>query len=191
MADLLGMDKDRIARLRSADRLVDFDPSKIWHALDIQPDCTLIDVGSGVGYVTLPFAEAFPAAKVYGCDILDGMAGLLAEDAKARGLGNIESVLMEPGAIPMPDGCADIVIMSQVHHELDDPEDLLEECRRLLRLGGTIAIIDWKESDETGRPVSARSVPEATIRNQLSVAGFQDVQRHDVYRLHCFLTARA
>ena len=60
MADTLGMDPARIERLRSPERLEYFHPDRIWEVLKPAPDCTLIDIGAGVGFVTLPFAAAFP-----------------------------------------------------------------------------------------------------------------------------------
>ena len=77
MADTLGLDPKRIERLRSPDRLEYFHPDRIWEVLKPAPVCTLIDIGAGPGFLTLPFAKRFPRAKVYGCDILEGMVRLL------------------------------------------------------------------------------------------------------------------
>ena len=192
MADMLGMDPGRIERLRSPDRLAYFDPAKIWPILQTGADCTLVDIGAGVGFLTLPFAKANPGAKVYGCDILEGMVGLLAEDAANQGLGNLEALLMQPNAIALPDGTADFIVMAQLHHELDTPEPLMAECHRLLAPGGTIAIIDWKDEDNGKSPATGRRVPEASIRAQLTDAGFTDLQSHnDIYEFHGFVTGRA
>jgi SAM-dependent methyltransferase len=191
MADLLGMDPGRIERLRSLERLTYFDPARIWEVLDPAPDCTLIDIGTGVGYVALPFAERYPAAQVYGCDILEGMIGLLKEDAATRRLANLEGMVMRPDAIDLPSGTADIVVMAQLHHELDAPDALLAECKRLLAAGGAVAVIDWKDEDNGRSPAAGRRVPEATIRGQLEAAGFSGLQSHDVYAFHTFLTGRA
>jgi len=185
------MDPDRIARLRSADRLDYFDPAQIWAVLRPAPDCTVIDIGAGVGFVTLPFAASFPNATVYGCDILDGMVGLLREDAAARGLSNLEARLMRPEAIDLPDQSADVIVMAQLHHELDAPDLLLAECRRLLVPDGTVAIVDWKDEDNGKSPPPGRRVSEATLRSQLHGAGFGQIESHDVYRYHSFVTGRA
>lgn len=191
MADLLGMDPARIGRLRSTDRLEYFDPGKIWQVLQPKADCTMVDIGAGVGFLTLPFAKDYPAATVYGCDILDGMVGLLAEDAAARGLDNLKTLLMQPNAVDLPDGCADFVVMAQLHHELDEPEPLMAECHRLCAPGGTVAVVDWSDEENGKSPAKGRRVPEATIRAHLTGAGFSDIQSHDVYEFHQFITGRA
>lgn len=190
MADHLGLDPARIERLRSPERLTYFDPDKIWDVLQPAADCTLVDIGTGVGFIALPFARRYRHAHVYGCDILDGMIALLREDAAASGLANLEGLVMAPNAVDLPDGAADVVVMAQLHHELDAPEDLLAECRRLLKPGGTVAIVDWKDEDNGKSPPAGRRVPEADLRAQLSGCGFSEIEGHDIYAFHTFLTAR-
>ena len=190
MADLLGMDPARIERLRSPERLADFDPAKIWQVLNPGPNSTVLDIGAGVGYVALPFAKDYPSAKVYGCDILEGMVGLLARDAMDRGLANLETILMQPNCVPLPGGIADVIVMAQLHHELDEPEALMAECHRLLNSSGTVAVVDWTDEDNGRSPAKGRRVPEATIRANLSGAGFKDLGSHQVYEFHQFITGQ-
>ena len=191
MADTLGMDPTRIERLRSSERLEYFHPDRIWEVLRPAPDCTLIDIGAGVGFLTLPFAERFPQARAYGCDILEGMVGLLREAADERGLTNLEALQMAPDTVDLPDSSADFIVMSQLHHELDAPEPLLVECRRLLKPGGTIAIVDWADAENGKSPPVGRRVPVARIRAELERAGFGDIETHDVYEYHTFMTGAA
>ena len=190
MADLLGMDPDRIERLRSPERLAYFDPAKIWQVLNPGQNSTVLDIGAGVGYVTLPFAKNYPSAKVYGCDILEGMVGLLARDATDLGLANLETILMQPNCVPLPDGIADVIVMAQLHHELDEPEALMAECHRLVNSSGTVAVVDWTDEDNGRSPAKGRRVPEATIRAHLSGAGFKDLGSHQVYEFHQFITGQ-
>jgi len=190
MADLLGMDPARIERLRSPERLAYFDPAKIWQVLNPGQNSTVLDIGAGVGYVTLPFAKNYPSAKVYGCDILEGMVGLLARDATDLGLANLETILMQPNCVPLQDGIADVIVMAQLHHELDEPEALMAECHRLLNSSGTVAVVDWTDEDNGRSPAKGRRVPEATIRAHLSGAGFKDLGSHQVYEFHQFITGQ-
>ena len=66
MADQYGMDPARIERLRSPERLEYFDPERIWDTLSTAPISTLVDIGVGVGFVSLPFALRYPESKVIG-----------------------------------------------------------------------------------------------------------------------------
>jgi SAM-dependent methyltransferase len=191
MTDSLGLDPARIERLRSPERLEYFHPDRIWEVLKPAPDCILIDIGAGVGFLTLPFAERFPNAKAYGCDILDGMVAFLGEDAAARGLENLETRLIAADRIDLPDDCADIVVMAQVHHEIEQPGPLMAECRRLLKPGATVAIVDWKDEENGKSPRPGRRVPVARMRSDLEGAGFTGIETHDVYEFHTFMTGKA
>ncbi|MFT6581450.1 MAG: SAM-dependent methyltransferase [Alphaproteobacteria bacterium] len=191
MVDTMGMDPARIERLRSADRLAYFHPDRIWEVLKPAADCTLVDIGAGVGFLTLPFAAQFPKATAFGCDILDGMVGLLRQDAVDHKLDNLQTILMTPNAVDLPDDSADFIVMGQLHHELDTPEPLMVECKRLLKPGGIVAIIDWADADNGKSPPVGRRVPVAQMRTELENAGFTDVKTHDVYEYHTFMTAQA
>ena len=191
MADTLGFDSARIKRLRNPERLEYFQPERIWEVLQPKPDCTLIDIGAGVGFLTIPFAEKFPTAKVFGCDILEGMVRLLRQDAEQRGLDNLEALLMAPNLVSLDNDVADIIIMGQVHHELDAPESLLRECRRLLKRQGSIAIVDWADEENGKSPPTGRRVPAARIRHELQDAGFRNIETHAVYKYHTFITGIA
>jgi ubiquinone/menaquinone biosynthesis C-methylase UbiE len=190
MADTLGFDPKRIERLRSPERLEYFHPDRIWEVLQPAPVCTLIDIGAGPGFLTLPFAERFPRAKVYGCDILEGMVRLLREAADELGLTNLEALQMAANAIELPDDSVDFIVMGQLHHELDAPEPLLVECRRLLKPGGTIAIVDWADAENGKSPPVGRRVPVARMRGELERTGFGGIETHDVYEYHTFMTAQ-
>ena len=191
MADLLGMDPARIERLRSPERLEYFNPALIWDVLQPAADCTLLDIGAGVGFLTIPFAKRFPRARAYGCDILEGMVNLLREDARELGIRNLDALLMANDSVDLPDDIADFIVMGQLHHELDSPKPLLAECKRLLRPGGTVAIVDWADADNGKSPPSGRRVPVARMHAELEGEGFADIETHDVYQYHTFMTGIA
>jgi SAM-dependent methyltransferase len=185
MADILKMDPARIARLRDVARLELVNPEL---ALDVvQPlgNGPIVDVGAGVGYVSLPFARRLPGAEIIACDILEGMMALLAEDAAKASLGNLKTALMPgPTSLPLDDGAASMVIMLQVHHELDDAPGLMRESCRVLAPGAPIVIIDWKDEDLPGMPKGGRRRSAASIIQDLTDGGFGNIVSHEIYRVH-------
>ena len=191
MADSLQIDPARVARLRDPQRVEDVNPALVWHTLEPRADAVIVDVGAGVGFLTLPFAQHYPHARFYACDILPGMLELLQESAAAQSLSNIACLQMEDTTIPLPDQCADVVMMLQVHHELTNPQALLTDCHRVLKPGGVLAIIDWKDEDNGKSPAAGRRVPESTIRAQMAEANFTHIQSHPLYVYHNFVTGNA
>ena len=81
--------------------------------------------------------------------------------------------------------------MGQLHHELDAPIPLLVECKRLLKPGAIIAIIDWADAENEKSPPEGRRVPVSRIRADLEDAEFRTIETHDVYEYHTFMTGKA
>jgi ubiquinone/menaquinone biosynthesis C-methylase UbiE len=77
--------------------------------------------------------------------------------------------------------------MINLHHELEQPQKILDEARRLLTKGGKLLIIDWKkEETPEGPPIEIR-VTEETIESQMLSAGFRDIVKYAVLPYHHFL----
>lgn len=185
MADLLKMDPDRIARLRDPARLEQVNPEWVLEVVTPVGAGPIVDVGAGVGFVSLPFARRFPDTRIVACDVLPGMLELLAETAIEEKLDNLQTNLMaDPVSLALDDDAASLLIMMQVHHELDDTLGLLRECLRVLMPGAPIVIVDWKDEDLPGMPTGGRRVSQLMIVRDLSNCGFQNIHCHDVYPFH-------
>lgn len=190
MVDHLKMDPERIRRLRDPARLETVDPNLIWQVVGNFSGGVIADIGTGAGYVALPFAARFSGATIYACDILPGMLELVRETAKEQSLNNVSCVLMSGADTGLPTATVDLVSMLQVHHELDDPAAVLLECHRILKPGGTLVIVDWKHEDDGGTLSKGRRVCSSEIQSQIEAAGFTDICPHPIYALHNLITAR-
>lgn len=182
--------------LRDPDRLLLVPLSLAWDEVKPAETWTVVDVGTGVGFAAVPFAKAYPLAKVYAFDVAETRIELLRKEAPA----NLEARIMrDPHRINLPDGCADLVLMVQIQNELQgDAVELFRECRRILKpFTGVLGIIDWKDEDNAFSP--KKRVPETAVRAGLCEAGFFEdreeehflVQRHDIFKFHFFLTAHS
>jgi ubiquinone/menaquinone biosynthesis C-methylase UbiE len=118
-------------------------------APDFMP-ARILDMGCGVGHGTLPFAAAYPSAKVNG---LDAGAGLLRyAHARAEGLGvAVHFVQGNAEATPFADASFDLVVSTIVLHETSTRAlpAILKECNRLLRPGGIMLHIDQPRFDDS------------------------------------------
>jgi len=94
----------------------------------------IVDVGCGDGAALAAAATQNPQHQFAG---IDWSADALRQ-ARARGLTVVRGIIET--RLPVADGAADVVIMSELIEHLVDPDGALEEVRRVLRPGGTLLL---------------------------------------------------
>jgi 2-polyprenyl-6-hydroxyphenyl methylase/3-demethylubiquinone-9 3-methyltransferase len=95
------------------------------------PDALLVDLACGGGLMA-PHVERLGYRHV-GVDV--GLPGL--ELAGAHGVLPVRGSVL---AVPLADGCADVVVAGEILEHVADHVGVLAECARLLRPGGTLII---------------------------------------------------
>lgn len=106
-----------------------------------------IDIGCGEGG-DLSFMLAERCKRVTAIDINETTVHGVTEIARERGVENVKAICADMRKIPLPTGCADLVLMSQVLHHAPSPGEALAEAVRLLSPGGTLALLDLAEHQE-------------------------------------------
>jgi 2-polyprenyl-6-hydroxyphenyl methylase / 3-demethylubiquinone-9 3-methyltransferase len=96
-----------------------------------EPDAVLVDLGCGGGLMA-PHVRRLGYRHV-GVDL--GVPGLRL--AREHGVLAVRASAL---AVPLPDGCADVVLACEILEHLEDDVGVLAECTRLLRPGGTVVI---------------------------------------------------
>jgi SAM-dependent methyltransferase len=95
----------------------------------------IVDVGCGEGTATALVKRLDPANTVIGID----WSAMALERARAQGVLVVQGGIDSRG-LPLADGCADIVIMSELIEHLVDTDSAAEEVRRILRPGGVLLL---------------------------------------------------
>jgi ubiquinone/menaquinone biosynthesis C-methylase UbiE len=181
-------DPAKLGKLNDPKRLEYLDPALIWQTVAIANAHVLVDIGAGTGFFATRFLEMLAGGRVYACDISDAMIAWMKDNVLPDAGDAVVPVRMEESSVPLPDGIADLVYMINLHHELEEPEKIIAESRRILKNGGKLAIIDWKkEETPEGPPLSIR-VREEDIRGQMTGGGFANVAAHRVLKFHSFVT---
>lgn len=107
---------------------------------DLAPEATptrMLDMGCAIGNSTLPWADAFPAARIDAIDV--AAPQLRYAHARARALGKaVHFSQQNAERTSFPDASFDLVVSHIMLHEtsLSALRNILAECRRLLRPGG-------------------------------------------------------
>jgi len=161
----LGPTYDRYARLLS------FGQDPRWRAFLVSrvPDDALrvLDVASGTAAVAIALAEAAPGRTVTGIDQSAEM--LAAGRARVERAGVGERIELREGraeSLPFDDAEFDALTFTYLLRYVDDPTATLHELVRVVRPGGTIAMLEFGVPSGVWRPLW-----ELYVRVGLPVAG--------------------
>ncbi|MBE9466693.1 MAG: class I SAM-dependent methyltransferase [Bacteroidetes bacterium] len=161
-------------KLNNPKRLISLPIEFIVEKAAIENPKVIIDLGAGTGFFSTHFAEIYKQSKVYACDISDTMVDWMKENLLPK-YDNIIPLKMEDSCVHLNNDFADFLFMINLHHELDSPQKTLNECCRLLKSNGKIAISDWKkEKTEQGPSIELR-YDAKEVKEQLIVAGFNKI----------------
>jgi ubiquinone/menaquinone biosynthesis C-methylase UbiE len=183
-------DPVKLEKLNSPIRLSVQDPDLLWEILAPDHPEVLVDIGAGTGVFAKPFSDKMGGGKVYACDILDVMLSWMRQNLPERYRDLIIPMKMDENAVPLPSGIADLVYLVDVYHELKDPLQMLPEALRLLRDGGQLLIVDWKDEEMAMGPPLDHRVALDSIVDAAVQSGFEEVRAHDVLPYHNVVVGR-
>ena len=160
-------------------------PHEVIEALKPAPDAVIADIGAGTGYFAVRFARMVPQGKVYAVDTESDMVKHVAERAKGEGLKNLTALKAQPEAPQLPER-ADLIILVDVYHHIDEREAYFRKLQDALRPGGRLAIIDFTMDAPQGPPKRAR-VPAERVKGELQRAGYRLTEEHGFLPSQYFL----
>jgi len=146
--------------------------SEIIAALNLKPDSTVVDLGSGSGYFALKLSPVVGSGgSVYAVDIRQVSLRFLQLRALIRGRRNIRTVLGEPDNSHLPQK-ADAVLIANAYHELDHPDAILNQVFQSLVPGGRLVIVDPAQTEHG--ELSATRVEDELRRHGLEILNNQN-----------------
>jgi ubiquinone/menaquinone biosynthesis C-methylase UbiE len=152
-------------------------PADVLGAIAVHSDQTVADVGAGTGYFSLPLADAVGLqGKVYAVDAQNEMLALLRHKLEEAAIPNVELIHAEAVNTGLAAGSCDLFFAANVWHEFEDRAAVLMEATRVLKVGGQIAILDWRTDapPEPGPPVAHR-LHSSNAVDALRSQGFQKI----------------
>jgi SAM-dependent methyltransferase len=147
----------------------------------------VLDLGSGAGFDSfLAALKVGKTGKVIGVDMTPEMIAKATANAKAGKYDNVEFLLGDIEALPLPDNSVDVAISNCVINLVPDKEKVFRELNRVLRPGGRFMVSDLvllKELPEqvrTSVEAYVGCVAGAILKNEylaiIRGAGFEDVR---------------
>ena len=154
----------------------------------------LLEVGCSTGYVTRYIAHQFDCT-IIGVDLSELLLIIAEEEASKLNLSNISFQSANIENLPFPDDSFDIIYGEAITALVPDPIKVINEYKRVLKPGGTIATLDLfiKESisdefvEETNEIMSNVLGTQVKIRNFqeweqiFNASGFNSTKIHEYY----------
>ncbi|MDH4268861.1 MAG: class I SAM-dependent methyltransferase [Dehalococcoidia bacterium] len=101
---------------------------------------TVLDLGSGTGYLSIEIARRAPGLQVYGVDLSRQMVKIARRHG--RGVDNAQFVFANAAKLPFRDNSIDLVISTGASHHWKTPRLVFAECYRVIKTGGEAWIYD-------------------------------------------------
>lgn len=156
---------------RQRERLIP--PETLISQMPIEKSHTLLDIGAGTGFFTIPMAEN-TSNKVYAMDPDRRMLSIIEDKAKEKGLTNIELIQDFIENLSIEDDSIDFVMASLILHEVSSLTKALSNIFNVLKSGGHLLCLEYEKDDMIveGPPMSIR-IGSMELEKVLSSIGFE------------------
>ena len=125
------------------------DPYKLLEAAGLKQGQTVLEVGCGPGYFTIPAAKLVGAeGNVYAVDVHPRAIARVKEKIAAEGVKNVTPVLANAADTGLPDDSIDRAFLFGLRYIAGGLEGLLEELRRIVKPGGNLSFEKTRGSTE-------------------------------------------
>ena len=132
---------------------------------------TVADIGAGTGYFSFPIADR--GAKVIAIDIDQRFLDYIkARKQKEKTKGEIEVRPTTPDSPGLKPGEADLILIVDTWHHIENHAAYLKKLREALHRGGTLVIIDFKKKKTPEGPPPELRLAPTEVESELRAAGF-------------------
>jgi ubiquinone/menaquinone biosynthesis C-methylase UbiE len=165
--------------LEREDREAEERPDELLEILGLKSGDRVADVGCGTGYFARRMAgRVAPGGIIYAEDIQPQMLERVRQRAAEDGISNIETILGTETDPKLPAGGIDLILLVDVYHEFQKPQEMLANLGKALAPGGRVALVEYRLEGETARHVNRdHRMSVEQVLAEWTPAGFELVER--------------
>ena len=155
--------------------------------LPISSNSVVADIGAGSGYYTFRIAPKVTEGKVYAVEIQDEAIKYLQDRTKELDFSNVIPIMGGEQTPNLPANSIDLVIMVDVYHELEYPQEMLTAIKESLKPDGKILLIEYRGEDPE---VAIKPLHKMTVRQvekELKANGFKLLENGQFMNIQHFL----
>jgi len=176
------MQKLPIAAGKSSFNLIDSE--LLFKELELSDNTEFLDFACGTGIYSMALSQIIEHGHIFSLDLWKEGVNTLIETALRNGIHNINGIIADgTKEIPLKDNSIDICLAATVIHDLKADNNVsgaLLEIKRVLRIDGKLAIIEFNKIDgPPGPPKNIRISPEE-LRQQFSEFGFHETHNTQI-----------
>lgn len=164
-------------------------PAQIVASLVLEEGMTVVDLGSGTGYLLDKLAAAVgDKGKVIGVDIEPKMVAYLQKTIASQGWKNISAQLAKPDDAGLAPESVDRIVTLNTWHHIRDRVAYAQRLSKALKPGGALVVVDFIHDKEVEGPPMKMRLTVAQVARELEAAGFavdipeESLQRHYIVR---------
>lgn len=152
-------------------------------ALDIDKGNVVADIGAGTG----AFLEGLnhkvgSKGKIYAVEISEKFVEFMSKKVDQEKLSSVEVIKGKFHTTTLPDSSLDMAILIDVYHHLDEPSDMLNDFKRILKKNGTLAIVDFDKKPGISREwvINHLRLEKSGYIKEITEAGFDFVEEKNI-----------
>jgi len=115
-------------------------PKTLAKRLEIREDSTVLEVGPGPGYYSVPLARQLTHGKLVVADIQPQMLAQTKKRLTKRGQTNVDYYQCDGNWFDLPDNYFDVILLVTVFGEVKNQQEYMAEFFRMMKPGGIVSI---------------------------------------------------
>lgn len=151
-------------------------PEAVIEEWDVRPGEKIADFGCGPGFFSIPLGRRVgPSGRVYALDIREEALEAARSKIKFFHVYCVETAranLEAPNGSGLRGESVDKVVIANILFQAENKEAVIVEAFRILRPGGTVAVIEWNDLQNTGGPALGERIGEDEAKQLFAKAGF-------------------